>query len=100
MYTMEQWHIDGQLNIKVGQLVSDEVVNELANCVPPRNWGAGYFQVGEPYDNDAEDLSTLYATFIRKVEGWVYCGHCKNNQTEHREGYCEKLMREYEQYKQ
>lgn len=99
MYTMEQWKTDGTLKVRQGQMVSDEVVNELANCVPPTTYSRGLFQIGEPYDHD-EYGCALYGTFERKKYGWLFLGNCREGEIIPRMGICEKMMLEYEQNKQ
>lgn len=92
MYTMTDWERDGSLNISVGQEVSDAVVNELKNCMPPTWLGGGLFQVGEAEDQDAEHPAwPIYDTFKRTENGWVYLGTCLRGQTEPRKGFVKSL---------
>lgn len=75
IYNMEQWRIDGELNPYEGQLVSDEVVNELASSVPPTTWRHGYFQSGEAYDFDPNTYEDRFMTFQRVDSNiWKYLG--------------------------
>lgn len=94
MYTMQDWERDGSLKLTVGQIVSDEVVNELINCVPPAYHGAGLFQCGEAACTEAKTYEKLYDTYRQKEEGWEYLGHCRLGKTKHRESYEEVYMRE------
>ena len=36
---------------KPGELVDEDIYWYFLNILPPRNMGAGYLQVGEPYDS-------------------------------------------------
>lgn len=91
MYTMENWENDGTLKVHRGMLVSDEVVIELRDCVPPAYMCRGIFQMGEPNDHD-EEGKPLYHTFVRKNEGWECMGICREGETIEREGMCSKYL--------
>lgn len=95
IYTMEQWAKDGSLdkdgsiNIEVGQEVSNEVILELKNCVPPAYLGNDIFQRGEPFCVDAVNPgSCLYFTFTHDGEAgnWIYRGLCLYGHKTPREG--------------
>lgn len=94
MYTMQDWERDGSLKLTVGQRVSDEVVRELINCVPPAHLGGGLFQTGEPASTDAETYASLFDTYRREDKGWTYLGACLLGKTEPRESIYEKMTRE------
>ena len=94
MYTKQDWERDGSLKLTVGQLVSDEVVNELINCVPPAYHGGGLFQCGEAACTEAGTYKTLFDTYRQEKEGWTYLGHCLYGQTEHRESFEDALRKE------
>lgn len=67
-YTMEDWHRDGVLKVKEGEIITDEVYYQLRDCVPPYWLGCGVFQVGEPYScifDKYGNLRDLYQTYIR-----------------------------------
>ena len=87
--TLDGWRNSG-LNLDeylaVGDEVSEDLVYEQMNCVPPRVRKPGYLQVGEPY-TDAWDESDgsgqyrpTYATFHMKSnrgrQYWIYAGYC------------------------
>lgn len=91
VYTMEQWNLDKEFKAQIGQEVSDEVFEEMRDCVPPAYYSQGIMQVGEPYDADAETYENLYATFVRTDNGWKYVGHCLRGRTENRKGYCDSM---------
>lgn len=63
-YTMQDWKRDGSLRPAIGQEVSDEVLDELINCLPPTYWAGGWFQTGEPYTHDTDTGRALYMTFF------------------------------------
>ena len=79
-YTMDDWRVDGSLKPEVGDYVEDEVVEELANSVPPTTYSRGIFQPGEAYDM-SEDYTDLYMTFVREERGWKYVGLCPKGST-------------------
>jgi hypothetical protein len=90
IYTMSDWEKDHVLKIKNGQRVSNEVVWELINGVPPTTYRNNLFQNGEPHDDDIYG-NPLYDTFIKEGEYWVYCGHCRKGEIIHTKGYYEHL---------
>lgn len=98
MYTMQDWTRDGSLNVKQGEVISNDVFERLLNCIYPATYTARLFQMGEPYDHD-EKGNALYATFKNTADGWLFCGHCRIGETIHRKGLCERLMKEYENNK-
>ncbi len=83
IYTMEDWQRDRTLSPAVGQLVADDVVWELIDCMPPAYWRGGVFQVGEAYSHEQETGKALYATFVEVEKGktWRYMGHCRRSET-------------------
>ena len=75
IYTMADWERDGSLSCKRGQAVTDDVIMELANCIPPTTWRSYLFQVGEAASHDPNSFAPLYDTFARYKNGcWVYLG--------------------------
>ena len=95
MYTKKDWGRDGDLCVKIGDVIDQEVFYQLRDCVSPKMLSNGIFQVGEAHDHD-EQGNALYTTFKSTDSGWMYCGRCRESETIHREGLCERLMREYE----
>lgn len=92
MYTMKDWKRDGSLKVKVNQIISNEVAEQLINSVPPTTYARGLFQVGEPADTDYEALKDgieipLFDTYKRTAEGWMYLGQCREGETIQRKGY-------------
>lgn len=86
IYTMEQWEKDKVLNIKNGQKVSNDVVRELMNCVPPAFRERGIFQPGEAYCTEKGTYYDLYMTFAKDGDDyWTYCGTCRLGETQPRE---------------
>ena len=84
---MEDWMRDGDFRAKVGQLVSEPIVRDMRDCVPPVTCSQGLVQVGEAYDHDRKTGRPLYITFKLTEPGWVFCGPCLNGQTEPPKGY-------------
>ena len=77
IYTMEQWAKDRTFKAEPGQRISEEVYNEMLNCMPPLNLPrsrAHYalealnvpvhagFMMGEPHSTD-KDGNELYLAF-------------------------------------
>jgi hypothetical protein len=63
IYTDQDWENDGTLKVQVGQIIAPEVFWQLLNCVPPKTYSKGIFQVGEPYSHDWDTGKALYQTF-------------------------------------
>ena len=69
---------------KVGDYVTQEVVDNAMDCLPPACMSGSFSQLGEPYshrlDPDTGNWRPTYATFKRVTGGpdgiWKYCGHC------------------------
>lgn len=78
---------------KRGDFVTQAVVDDAMDCLPPVCMRSGCSQMGEPYSNKYDEWNgkwrNTYATF-RKVAGewpngvWEYCGHCFCGETEER----------------
>ena len=80
LYTMDDWRVDGSLKPEVGNYIEDEVIEELANSVPPTTYRMGIFQPGEAYTM-SEDYADLYMTFVRDSGAWKYIGLCPKGST-------------------
>lgn len=54
---------------KPGELVDEDIYWYFLNILPPRNMGAGYLQVGEPYDSRLNPKTgkymATYSTFVK-----------------------------------
>lgn len=74
IYSMKDWERDGSLNPKIGQTVTDDIIDELDNCLPPHRYSGGVFQPGEAYSHDWDTGKALYQTFERRKIGWEYVG--------------------------
>ena len=85
--TMEDWHNSNTTYFdeffKAGDLVSEEIVNNFLNSVPPITHHEKFIQAGEPYAErfDVEDnrYKETYTTFEKEVAHWVYKGNCFKN---------------------
>ena len=81
------------LTAKPGDYVTQEVVDNAMDCMPPASMSARCSQMGEPRSTALDDRTgryrNLYATF-RKVGGkwphgiWEYCGSCFCGETVNR----------------
>lgn len=69
---------------QVGDYVSQAVVDDAMDCLPPACMTSECAQMGEPYshreDPDTGKWRPTFATFRRVTHGrdgiWQYCGHC------------------------
>lgn len=84
IYTMKDWEKDGAFSAAVGQVVSNDVFNEMLNCVPPAYYGGGLMQVGEPISTDKETYKSLFSTFEKRGGVWVYVGCCLYGENKNR----------------
>lgn len=81
-----------------GDLVVEEIVDEMRDCVPPASMKAGYLQAGEPYSHEldikTERWRATYMTFRMVGRDWQYCGCCFLGETEQPQALTDKLNRE------
>ncbi len=78
IYSMEDWKQDRSFNAKPGQEISEDVYNEMLNCMPPKTLPSGKaeqalqdfsipvhagFLMGEPHSTDKETGKELYLAF-------------------------------------
>ena len=78
---------------KPGDYVTQAVVDDAMDCLPPVSMSVRCSQMGSPYSSKLDEKTgkyrNTYATF-RKVGGefpngiWEYCGHCFCGETEER----------------
>ena len=74
---------------KPGDYVTQEVVDDAMDCLPPACMTSECSQLGEPYshreDPDTGKWRATYATFRRVSDGiWEYRGHCFRGETTER----------------
>lgn len=77
IYTMERWRQDGSFNADPGQEITEDVYNEMLNCMPPRSLPRGKarqvlreyntpihagFMMGEPHSTGRRG-ETYYLAF-------------------------------------
>lgn len=66
--------------LEVGDLVEQEIVDDIINCLPPVCMRNDCVQLGEPasHKKDANgNFKATYATFKKVSENtWEYCGNC------------------------
>lgn len=75
LYIFTQWtQQEVDTEIKIGDVVDDETVENYINVLPPATHNGLLIQMGEPYSH-VGDRAT-YPT-LAKVDGqWTYAGHC------------------------
>ena len=66
---------------KIGDYVTEEVVDDAINCLPPASMTTRCSQMGEPisdrFDPDNHCWRSTYETFTKVAEDiWMYCGDC------------------------
>lgn len=69
---------------QVGDYVTQAVVDNAMDCLPPACMTSTCAQMGEPYstklDPDTGKYRETYSTFRRVTSGrdgiWQFCGHC------------------------
>ena len=79
-----------------GDYVTQAVVDDAMDCMPPACMSTRCSQMGEPYSHELDERTgeyrSTYATF-RKVGGewpngiWEYCGHCFRGETINRKSH-------------
>ncbi|MDP2843757.1 hypothetical protein [uncultured Acetobacterium sp.] len=65
--------------LNFGDIVSEDVVDNFMDMLPPRAMSYGYLQVGEAYDHiyDTDGrLRAIYLTFAKYNGQWRYYGNC------------------------
>lgn len=65
--------------LRKGDIVSEDLVDNFMNVLPPRAMSYGYLQVGEPYNHifDIDGrLRPTFMTFAKCDARWRYCGNC------------------------
>lgn len=83
IYTMNDWHNDKRLNLKVGQFIDNEVFQELLDNVRPTTYNSKMFQVGEADTHNIQNgkFVLLFKTFIKTDGLWQYIGLCPEGET-------------------
>ena len=64
---------------EVGDTVSEDVVDNFLDMLPPRSMKNGYLQVGEAYSHIEDENGTVratYMTFAKLDRVWKYLGNC------------------------
>lgn len=80
--TMDDWRRAGDFEkaARPGDLVTDEIVENFLNVLPPATNSATLVQCGEPvshqYDPDTGHWRPTYTTFSQRDGLWYYCGNC------------------------
>lgn len=79
---MDDWRRAGDFEKAAlpGDLVTDEIVENFLNVLPPATNSATLVQCGEPvshqYDPDTGHWRPTYTTFSQRDGLWYYCGNC------------------------
>ena len=64
IYTYENWKEDRTLKVQEGQLIDEEVFDDLLCSLPPTTFHiGGFFQPGEPSCHELNTGTPLYRTF-------------------------------------
>lgn len=107
--TLDGWHKSGLRTwedyCKPGELVTEDIVDEFANSVPPKTFRNGLVQAGEPYSTQPDENGAwrnTYVTFTyHDKDGagrslWRFEGYCFAGQTNNRVGVKTSLERRIE----
>ncbi len=65
--------------LRKGDIVSEDIVDNFMDMLPPRAMSHGYLQVGDPYSHvfDIDHrLRPTFMTFAKCVGQWRYYGYC------------------------
>lgn len=76
----KDWYY-GTAILQIGDLVEEEIVDDLMNCVPPACMRSDCSQVGEPASSrtldDGKTYRSTFETFKKVADNtWEYCGDC------------------------
>lgn len=82
--SQQSWHDSGLGQFgeyfRVGDEVTEELVDYFMDLLPPAYMGYGMLQVGEPYshenDPDTGKWRATYTTFVKSEGKWRYVGEC------------------------
>ena len=79
---LEDWKTSIENDFKPGDYFDEGISWDLINCVPPLNFGNGYFQCGEPHSfvNGKQTYLTLLRV-SKEPEVWQFLGYCYAGQT-------------------
>ena len=78
---LEDWKTSIENDFKPGDYFDEGISWDLINCVPPLNFGRGYFQCGEPHS--FVNGKQTYLTLLRvnnEPEVWQFLGYCHAGQ--------------------
>lgn len=82
---------------RVGDEVTEELVDYFMDLLPPAFMGYGMLQVGEPYsselDPDTNTWRNTYTTFAKSEGKWKYVGECFYKQDINRVKQLDRLER-------
>ncbi|MFC3768340.1 hypothetical protein [Paenibacillus sp. GCM10012303] len=73
------------MELRVGDTMTEEQVEEWVNVLPPATYRADLVQLGEPYSHREDENGKWRATYptAAKIAGqWRYMGNCFRGSTE------------------
>lgn len=95
--SLDGWHKSGlrtwEEYCKPGELVTEDIVDEFANSVPPKTFKNGFVQTGEAYSTQPDENGVwrdTYTTFTYHGKDdagrslWLHNGYCFVGQTNNR----------------
>lgn len=95
--SLDGWHKSGlrtwEEYCKPGELVTEDIVDEFANSVPPKTFKNGFVQAGEAYSTQPDENGVwrdTYTTFTYHGKDdagrslWLHNGYCFAGQTNNR----------------
>lgn len=93
--SLDGWHKSGlrtwEEYCKPGEIVTEDIVDEFANSVPPITFKSGFVQAGEAYDTQPDESGVwrnTYTTFTYHGKDsagrslWLHNGYCFSGKTD------------------
>lgn len=68
----------------VGDEISEEIINNFIDMLPPTTLTQNLLQIGEmcSYKKDENGITrAIYRTFSKEKENWIYKGYCFKGET-------------------
>lgn len=111
--SLDGWHKSGlrtwEEYCKPGELVTEDIVDEFANSVPPKTFKNGFVQAGEAYSTQPDENGAwrdTYTTFTYHGTDsagrslWLHNGYCFAGQTNNRVEVKTRLERRIEELRE
>ena len=83
----DDWTSSIDENFKPGDYFDEDIAWDLIEAVPPHNFCAGYFQVGEAHSHRPDQEGRMRPTYLtlcrvkKAPEVWKFMGYCFGGST-------------------